>query len=165
MKTIPYRAKTEIKTANTEYREFRSADKKYLMDKLREIIELADGCINAPEQYLKTIGIKMKTPNKNIPRMGKINQSKMNSIYSAAEGIVDNIQNGTQEDFSNHTCKITEASFKELKNIFNDWELVEFVEVDELPKHAPVHDPIETKTTLSDLFDTQIYEVTVRRKK
>jgi len=161
MKTIPYVPNGA--NANTEYRNFRPADKKYLMDKLREVVELGDGCIQAPEQSLKTIGLKMKTPTRNIPRMGRIHNAKMNSIYSAAEGIVDNIENGTQRDFSNWTCDIVEKSFKEMKNIFSDWEEVEFQRVDELPKRADVVDPIIEQTTLSDLFDTSVYEVTVKR--
>jgi len=163
MKTIPYVPNGA--NANTEYRTFRPADKKYLMDKLREVVELGDGCIQAPEQSLKGIGVKMKTPTKNIPRMGRIHNAKMNSIYSAAEGIVDNIENGTQRDFSNWTCDIVEKSFKEMKNIFNDWELVEFTEVDELPKRADVVDPVAINSTLSDLFDLSHYEAIILLKK
>jgi hypothetical protein len=163
MKTIPYVPNGA--NANTEYRTFRSADKKYLMDKLREVVELGNGCIQAPEQSLKSIGVKMKTPNRNIPRMGKIHNAKMNSIFSAAEGIVDNIENGTQRDFSNWTCDIVSASFKEMKNIFNDWEEVEFKQVDELPKHAQVHNPITSQTTLSDLFDLSEYKAIITFEK
>lgn len=163
MKTIPYVPNGA--NANTEYRTFRSSDKKYVLDKLREIIELANGCIQAPEQSLKSIGVKMKTPTRNISRMGKIHNAKMNSIFSAADGIVDNIENGTQRDFSNWTCKIVEETFKEMKSIFSDWEEVEFTKVDELPKRAEVVEPTSLRTTLSDLFDLSDYEATLIFKK
>ena len=157
MKTIRYKVKEN--SATTQYREHRPPDKRYVMDKLREIIELADGCIKAPEQSLATIGIKMKTPNKEIPRMGRMNGAKMNSIYSAAEGIVDNIENGTQRDFSNHTHKIIEKTFTEMQKIFADWEEVEFIEVSEWPKAENV---IPTGGSMFEkLFDLSDYEMHV----
>lgn len=162
MKTIEYKVK-DVR-ANTQYRELRPPDRKYLLDKLREISELGNGCINAPEQSLRTIGIKIRTPNKNLPRQGKINNGCMNSIQTAADGILDNIENGTQRDFSNHSCKLIEKTFTEMTKIFNDWAEVEFKEVSSFRQAQPVVAQYPG-STFDDLFTTQVYEVTVTRKR
>lgn len=161
MKTIEYKVKDT--KAYTQYRELQSHDKKYLMNELRNIISLADECISHPQQSLKTIGIKMKTPVSTLPRQGKINNGVMNSIYTAASGIVDNIENGTQRDFSNHSCKLIEKTFNEMIKIDSNWEQVEFVEVESFTKPTVAPQPKDTtETTFSDMFE--IESITFRRK-
>ena len=149
----------KISHATTEYRDIQPSDLKYIMNKLREVNELADGCYNSTNSELRKIGHKLKLPNKNLPRKGSKYGGGMNSIQSAASGIVDNIENGTQRDFSNHTCSIISKSFIELANIFPDWEPVTFIPVTEF---STIQQDL-FQTTLADHFNTQVYEVTIKR--
>ena len=64
--------------ANTEYRELQKHDKKYVMDKLRDIIEIADGIKDKPEY--KDIHWQIIRPNSKLPRQGT---GHSNSIYRA----------------------------------------------------------------------------------
>jgi hypothetical protein len=156
MKTIEYKVKTTA--AYTQYRETQPADRKWVLDNLRDIQDLYN-------LAHFTLQADMHRPNKNIPRQGRQNGGRSNSILSAATGILSNIEDGTQRDFSNHTCDIIEKTFKELNKLITDWEPVKFTQVGEFTQQV-LQQPIQT--TLSDLFDTQVYEVTgsftVRRK-
>lgn len=155
----------EVK-ASTQYRRIKPSDQKWVLDQLREIINIVgvfQKNADADDQPAKNIVYKLIMPNKNIPRQGRQNLGRMNSILSAAEGIVDNFENGTQYDFSNHTCAIVQETFSEMKKIFPDWELVSWTEVTEFSVEPPK--PI-LQTTIAEIFDLSEYEmVTTFRKK
>jgi len=157
MKQIPYKVK-DVK-AGTEYRDLLPADRKYLLDKLREIAEIAEGCSTSDQPGLQKIGSILTRPNKNIPRMSKAYGGGMNSIRTAANGIVDNIENGTQRDFSNRTCEIVERTFSEIIKTFSDWEEVEFVKTEVLEKP-------KLEVAGGSIFDPSMWEmVTTFRKR
>ena len=138
-----------------------------MLDKLREIIQLTEECERSNQEDLIDISRVLKKPSGAIPRMGKQFQGKFNSVYSAAEGIIHNIEDGTQDHLSNYTCNIIEKTFTKMKETFPEWEEVKFVETDVLPKVIPPAPTptIPTNTTLSDLFDLSKFEATVTFRK
>lgn len=126
MKTIQYKVKKT--QATTQYREIQPADKRWVLEKLRDIERIKEYCELNSGLEIKTLLSDITKPRTKIPRLGT---GSMNSIVSAAAGILSNIEDGTQRDFSHKTCKIIEKTFEQMNILMNEWESVEFVEVEE----------------------------------
>ena len=142
--------------ADTEYRELQRHDKKYVMDKLRDIIEIAEGIKDKPEY--KDIHWQIIRPNSKLPRRSN---GASNSIYSAAAGIISNIEDGTQRDFSNKTCGLITKTTAELSTILLDWDEIAFEETVSFPLIPTTKTPF-IRTTYRDMFDVN-YEITIRK--
>jgi hypothetical protein len=157
MKKIIYEVKSV--SANTEYREVSKEDKKWVLDQCQRISTLADDCVKSVNSDLRSIGNELTKPDKELIRQGS---GHLNSVKTLVDGVITNMVKGSQRDFSNRTCKGLDGAFKKASEIFNTVEEVEWVKGELNTVQAM--DP-QQGTTLSDLFDTQVYEVTVKRIK
>ena len=126
MKTIQFIPKDT--KARTQYRTLQAEDKRWVMERLRDIEGMRAFCENAQDTELKSVLANLTKPTSKIPRLGT---GGYNSIISAVGGILSNIEDGTQRDFSDKTCKIIEKTFTHLNSFVPEWELIEFVEVAE----------------------------------
>lgn len=152
--------KATQKIMTTKYIILQPHDKKYLLDKLRELSEIAEGCLASEEQSFKTIGLRLCLPQAKLPRRSNKQGGGMNSIKSACDGIIANIEDGTQRDFSIKTADLITKAFAAAGLIFNDWDGVEFVPVTEFTKAKPIVTEIPLD---SNLFEPITFEVTVKR--
>lgn len=158
MKVINYKVKSV--TANTEYREVSPEDKKWVLDQAQRILDLENECTNSINSDLRSIGSELRTPSKHLIRQGT---GAHNSIKSLCDGVVNNMVKGSQRDFSNRTCKGLEEAFIQASEIFTSVEEVKFIqgEVNDIQ----AMDTPQSGTTYSEIFDVQVYEVTVKRVK
>lgn len=129
MKTIEFIPKDT--KATTQYRTIQPADKRWVLDKLRDIEEMRAFCESSNDQELKKMAAHLLKPTSKIPRLGT---GGYNSIISAVGGILSNIEDGTQRDFSDKTCRIIEKTFAHLNSVMSEWDLIEFVQVAEFSK-------------------------------
>jgi hypothetical protein len=157
MKKIIYEVKSV--SANTEYREVSKEDKKWVLDQVTRISTLADDCVKSVNSDLRSIGTELTKPDKELIRQGS---GHLNSVKTLVDGVITNMVKGSQRDFSNRTCKGLDGAFRKASEIFNTVEEVEWVK-GELNTVQAMDPPIET--TLSEIFDTRIFEVTVKRIK
>lgn len=157
---VEYIEKETQKKMTTKYITIQPHDKKYLMDKLRELSEIAAGCLASDDQSYKTIGMRLSVPQAQLPRRSNREGGGMNSIKSACDGIIANIEDGTQRDFSIKTMDLITKAFASAANIFTDWDRVEFVKVSEFSKAKPIVTGLPLD---SNLFEPITFEVTVKR--
>lgn len=120
--TIQYR-KLE-RNANTTYIDISSIDKKYILDRLNEVNMFHDVC---KKSKLNNEVVRIIRPNSNLLKMGATERYKKNSIYTAVNGILNNLRKG-QRDLSEKTAKlISQVSNEMYKFIGEDYEVIEFV--------------------------------------
>ena len=153
MRTILY-VKKETK-ANTEYRLMSRQDLDWLFTKMNQILSVC--------QYKQTGSVcdrgsslplnerfTMKYPT--LPRMSTGIQ---NSIQSFCEGIISNFKNqsktGLQRDLSNKQCDGLQIVFQVANQLIADFDEVEFVEADALPK---LKAPTDRMSTFFDFSKT-----------
>jgi hypothetical protein len=163
MRTIEYIPKAT--KATTEYRTLQAADKKWVMEKLRDIEHMRVFCEGSADTELKRMLAHLTKPTSKIPRLGT---GGYNSIISAVDGILSNIEDGTQRDFSDKTCKIVESTFAHLHSQLPEWDLVEFVQVAEFtPQKKTTPKPVISSTDqqFSVLFGDYEIDVVIKSKR
>ena len=140
MKIIPYKSK--VTNANTNYKETRFVDTKWVLDQCKTLVLVAD-----------TEGDRLLALN---PKMPKQSTGHRNSPKSMCEGVIDNFNNG-QYNFSDKTMQGITESFRIGEELIEDFEAVEFVEVDTWPKiSVPKTPEVSTsENTFTDLFDIE----------
>jgi hypothetical protein len=158
MKTVKYKIKEN--NANTEYREVSKEDKEWVLSQAQRISNLADDCAKSTNQDILDAGRELTKTRKELIRQGT---GTLNSVKTLVDGVIKNMVQGGQRDFSDRTCKGLQGAFKIASEVFNTIEEVEWEESTTLRNDPYTMDPIQT--TLSDLWDTQVYEVTVKRKR
>ena len=151
---IPYIKK--ITSANTEYRQLKPLDRNTVLDKCKEVVDLDNELrkYNSPDSHT------LNAPNPNMPKMTPPHGRGRNSARSMCEGVLDNMK-GSQRDFSDKQMNGVQEAFRVAHSIVDEFEEVEFEEVDSFPKHTTTVDTIEKGSTFEDLFEIV---VTVRRK-
>jgi hypothetical protein len=155
---IPYIKKKT--SANTEYRQLRPLDRKLILDKCQEVVDLDDALkkFNSPDSQT------LNAPNAKMPRMTPPFGQGRNSARSMCEGTLDNFKIGTQYDLSSKTMDGLDEAFRVAHSVVDEFEEVDFHEVDSFPKTAPVIDT--SNSTFNDLFNYyEIETITLRRKK
>lgn len=159
MKIIPYIKKQT--NANTQYNCTTSTDTNWVLAQSKRLVDVATDCIS---HGIKE-GMVLDQSNPKLPRMST---GKRNSPKSMCEGVVDNFNHG-QYDLSDKQMEGLAEAFRIGNEIINDFEEVEFNEVEHLPKIThPVTEMNNIKNTIfADLFDLSQYEVDsiVLRKK
>lgn len=158
MKKIIYEVKSV--SANTEYREVSKEDKKWVLDQAQRISTLADECMKSSNSDLRKAGTDLTKLDGSLIRRST---GHHNSVKTLVDGVIDNMVKGSQRDFSNRTCKGIEGAFKKASEIFNTIEEVEWIKGS--ISNVQAMDAPQVETTYSEIFDTQVYEVTVKRIK
>jgi len=158
-KQIQYKLKQT--SANTQYVETTSSDTKWILQQCRHLIQVAMAC----EVNNITEGQRLFTRNGYMPRMSN---GKMNTCRTMCEGIIDNFAEGQYDLTEKQMIGLTEA-FKVGNDIIENFDSIEFKQVDELPKlrirEVPeVSRPPSTFSTLFDI-DPNIDSITVTYKK
>lgn len=157
-KTIPFKQKP--KTSGTVYNETTSTDTKYVLNKCKRVVEVADAC----EQHGITEGQRLFSRNGNMPKQST---GKMNSPKSMCQGVIDNFNDG-QYNLSDPQIKGLAEAFTVANDIIDNFDEIVFEKVSELPKLS-LPTTITEQSTFGDLFGDDVEEVHVtkiyRRKK
>ena len=160
MKRIEYKLKET--NANTQYVEIRKSNLDWILTQCEKLVSVANAC--------KTLkidggdGAELFKPNVLMPKMST---GQRNSAYTMCEGIINNFKssgNNAQRDLTDKTMKGLTEAFKTGFNIIEDFDKVEFVQVDELSKIKSVIDVSDEETLFSTMFAVDSIIVTYKKK-
>jgi len=153
---IPYRNKAT--TANTVFTEMSESDKNWIEQQCNRIISIAD-------RY-PTDASRLNDKNPNLPRHNDGIQRGMNTPKSFCEGVVDKLNLPGLKDLSTKQMDGLVEAFRIGEELIEDFESVEFEEVDKLPKLKSVNTVTQedSGTTMFDLFEVESITVTYGRK-
>ena len=141
MRTVKYVNKQT--SAKTQYRKCSSEDLRWILAQCQRIVEVAE--LNIQDV------INLNTSRPDLPRQGT---GKRNTCHTLCQGIIDNFRE-SQYDLTARQCDGIERVFRTAFNIIDDFDTVEFVEVNDLPKIRVIEQPV-CRTTFSDLFEIEL---------
>ena len=136
-----------------------SADTKWILTQCELLVKIAKYC----RENNVSEGKALIIANSKIPRMSS---GKGNTCETLCAGILDNFKKG-QYNFTDKQTMGLEIAFKVGAEVIENFEEVEFEEVDVLPKISLPRENVlgmEAKNTLSDLFDVEAITVTYKRR-
>ena len=155
MRTIKYKEK--ITSANTIYVDIDRVDYHWLRDQMRKINDILDLIEQAPDLRSGKEIDEFFCVNKDLPRRAQ-KPYGLNSVRTLVAGIVDNMANGTQRDFSLVTLPGIAYAINLANQTFDSFDSVEFVD-----KNNP---PVPTgPSPFEQLFEWDTCEITVTIRK
>ena len=150
MKKIPYVSR--VTNSNANYKKTLTSDTNWVLEQCKQLVQVAGlGVIEVAA---------LNTKNPNIPKQSS---GRPNTPKSMCEGVIDNFNN-SQYDLTDKTMQGVQEAFRIGADIINDFEEVDFHEVDKLPKiPKPIIevDSIPNNSMYEDLFEIVI---NVRKK-
>ena len=125
MKTIYYTPKQT--SANTQYVDIHQLDKRYIIARLRDLVEFCEIIATVKDRSARPIQELLVTPISDLPKHAQPPYGR-NSIYTYGSGLLDNITLNGQRDFSEKNLDGLRVIFDVLHELVYDNEVVEFVQ-------------------------------------
>ncbi len=158
MRTIQYMIREN--EATTQYRAIRDIDKKYIIDSLKTVQGLLQ--LMNKNNTNATIRMLFEQPSNTLPWQTRPARRR-NSLSSFIDGVLENMDAGSQRDPSSKTCKGLVEVFKAMSELDVGFDEIQFEQVLDInKKNTP--EMIE-QSTFAKMFDIEAYKMTVTFEK